>query len=582
MTKLKKILKYLLIVTVLLVMAIIFPIFSYKKEANPNPLPEAYKKGVYHMHSIYSDGKGTVDEITRAAADAGLDFAILTDHGRPNRKSSLATAYDNGVLLIGGSEFSTHAGHLASVGYRLPGYIFPPEPQEAIDEVNADKGVSFISHPHDDKIPWTDWTVKGFTGLEVVSCYSSARKTAFLKLLAFPMRYWLKANYALVSTLKYPEKNLAKWDGLNARALETGTGYYGIYALDAHAKLPITETFQLNFPTYASMFEILRIYVKTEGRFGKDAHTDAAAIVAALRKGNFFNVIEALGSANGFDAWFTTGDGQRLDMGGTAPLLKSGRATLREGALTVLLPFGFETDVVVVRNGKIHERIDHNREDRLDIAISEPGVYRLEVFITENMFSDLPWIMTNPFFIAATGSLPATGAATGGLIVDEAAAQQLPPPGGETDFFRVEKNDASLGTMTVERPEEGAPVTRLIFKLNKDKGKKDFWSVLAVRKRFDFSRYTGLTWRARSDKKRRFWVEYRTGEGANENWRRHSFLVGPEWKHYRLPFGKFYHIAGGDEKRNMTDVTSLFFSINNANAHQGTEGRFEVKEFGAY
>ena len=38
-------------------------------------------RGAYHVHSSRSDGTGTVDEIAAAAARAGLQFVIITDHG---------------------------------------------------------------------------------------------------------------------------------------------------------------------------------------------------------------------------------------------------------------------------------------------------------------------------------------------------------------------------------------------------------------------------------------------------------------------------------------------------------------------
>ena len=35
---------------------------------------------VVHLHSLYSDGTGTVPEIARAAHRAGVDVVLLTDH----------------------------------------------------------------------------------------------------------------------------------------------------------------------------------------------------------------------------------------------------------------------------------------------------------------------------------------------------------------------------------------------------------------------------------------------------------------------------------------------------------------------
>ena len=36
--------------------------------------------GVAHIHTIHSDGGGTVADVESAAAAAGLDFVIITDH----------------------------------------------------------------------------------------------------------------------------------------------------------------------------------------------------------------------------------------------------------------------------------------------------------------------------------------------------------------------------------------------------------------------------------------------------------------------------------------------------------------------
>ena len=40
-------------------------------------------EGVYHIHTTYSDGRKSLDEIAKLASQANIDFIILTDHGRP-------------------------------------------------------------------------------------------------------------------------------------------------------------------------------------------------------------------------------------------------------------------------------------------------------------------------------------------------------------------------------------------------------------------------------------------------------------------------------------------------------------------
>ena len=36
--------------------------------------------GAIHMHSVFSDGSGEVEDIARYAGEAGLDYILLTDH----------------------------------------------------------------------------------------------------------------------------------------------------------------------------------------------------------------------------------------------------------------------------------------------------------------------------------------------------------------------------------------------------------------------------------------------------------------------------------------------------------------------
>jgi hypothetical protein len=561
--KFKRILKYILIALGILLVLNTAPTFFYNPETNSNPLPSSYKKGVYHMHSIFSDGKGTIDDITRAAASLNLDFVILTDHGRPNTQSSTCTTWLNKVLLIGGSELSLNSGHLAAMGFKVPDYIFSPESQEAINEIVNDNGVCFISHPFDDKVPWTDWDISGYTGLEVLSSYSEARRAGILNLLIFPLKYLINSKYALLNSMGYPTDNIKKWDALN----QSGQ-YYGIYALDAHAKLPISKKIQLNFPTYKSMFEIMTVYAKIQQELDTDADQAAGTIISSLRKGNFFNVIEGIAPANGFDAFFIEkNSGKRIEMGGS-----SGD---KQGKLVILLPFDFETNVFIFKNGIKYERKANKQKKQLEIDVNEPGVYRVEIYVPGNTFDELPWIMTNPFFVGVEAPLPSSPAK------DEIVLKRSLPDAQDT--FYVEKNSLSEGAIDYETREESKKITHFTFKLVKESpGDKNFWSVMALRRRFDFSGDEGFVFEAKSEKKRRFWVEFRTGQGDSEVWYRHSFLVDKEWKKFHIPFKKFQVIYGEREVPELSRISSIFFSINNANAYPGTEGEIFLKNFGVY
>jgi hypothetical protein len=388
----------------------------------------------------------------------------------------------------------------------------------------------------------------------------------------FPLRYVINSKYALLNTMAYPEENVKKWDALNAG---DWLRYYGIYALDAHAKLPVTKKFQLNFPTYKSMFEIMTVYVKVDGDFEKDAVQASSSVVWSLKKGNFFNVMEGIASANGFEAFFIEEDtGMNIEMGGFSEA--------RAGKLAIHLPFKFDVNVSVLRYGKKFKQIDKVRNKRLKINIKEPGAYRVEVVVPGNTFDKLPWIMTNPFFIGVGAASPLLSSGEKKEIVLKRPLQEA------QDAFKVEKNGRSEGTVNYEADKrEKAKITRFSFKLEKDSpGAKDFWSVLALRKGFDFSGYKGFVFEVKSDRKRRFWLEFRTKAGGanDETWYRHSFLAESKWKKVVIPFRKFHGYFGEDRESMpvLTRVNSVFVSINNGCAYPGTEGTLVLKSFGLY
>jgi hypothetical protein len=556
---LKKIFKTLALVLALALAVVVFNGISFQQKLNNRPLPSFYKKGVFHLHSVFSDGLGTIEEICRDAGAQDLDFVILTDHGRPNRPASAATAWKQGTLLIGASEFSLHAGHMAAAGYRVPEYEFPPEPQEAIDEVDRDGGVTFISHPLDRKIPWTDWQVRGFSGIEIISLYQMAKKNFLYALTLFPLQYLLSPDYALTSLISYPRKELSIWDRFNREGK-----YFGIYALDTHAKLPISKKMNFHFPSYGATFKILRVYVKVDHDLEKDAGTAAATIIASLRRGDFFCVIESLARANGFENFYREADGHRVEMGGDA------RAA--GGSLVLKLPFNFSTDIRILKDGDVFLAIEDNSRQEITVPVREPGVYRCEIFLHSGRLKALPWILANPIFIArpvkAMEPVPVTKRTT------------LNAAG---NYFQVEKNSRSRADAFQEREKDGRPLTRFVFTLRKESPVQvDFWTALARRENLDFSAYRGFVFAVKGSRIMRFWLQFRTLSGDQESAFQHSFLVEKEWKQIAIPFDRFHRLYGAADPPDLAHVSAFFFLIDNGNSFNGAGGEISLGEIGLY
>jgi len=559
--KIRKKIYRVFIVIIILIAFILFPIFFYKKELNNNLLPVSYKKGVYHIHSTFSDGTGNIEKISKAAKEKGLDFVLMTDHGRPNVKCSESTNWENGVLFIGGSEFSMNCGHLAAAGYDFKNrrnYIFPPEPQDAIDDVNKTDGITFISHPLDGKIPWTDWDIEDFTGIEILNSYSSAKKTSVLNLLIFPIQYLFDKNYALLNTVSYPTDNLKLWDDFNKKG-----DYYGIYALDAHSKLPITRKLVFMWPSYRAMFEIFTLYVKIDRDFDREPEISASYIVEAIKKGHFFSVIEAIASANGFQIFFETREGIKYNTGS--------RIDTVEGNILLELPFNFKTDIIVKRNGKIFKKIMKNFKKELRVRIEKNGTYRVEIFVSDNTFNKLPWILTNPFFIGQKTKLD--------KVKNNFSIKKRIEIFDKT--FKIEKNPESFGSVKLEL-NGNEKLIRMEYDLRQKENVKDFWVALSNRKKLNFSGYSGIMFKTKSDKESRFWLELRTkGKDGELNFK-HSFLSTENRKKVYISFDKFVLASNRGVKINRSSIIALFFSINNMIAYPNAKGYLEISEIALY
>ncbi|MFV2072769.1 MAG: PHP domain-containing protein [Thermoanaerobaculales bacterium] len=551
-------LKKLVIFLVLLLLVITFsPALRFRALGNRNPLPASFSKGVFHVHSAFSDGKGDLEEITAAAAAEKLDFVVLTDHGRPNLEAASATRSANGVTVIGGSELSLEGGHLAAGGFSVPTYRYPPEPQEAIDEVSRDRGISFISHPFYGAIPWTDWSVKDFTGIELINAHTSASRPRFGRLVLVP-RFFFRPKFALLTTLEYPKVSVAAWEELN----RTGR-YSGVFALDAHSRVSVGFGRYVNLPNYSQMFALLTVYVKHGEALGEDAETVAASVVASMRAGSFFNCIEAIAPANGFDAVFESGSGERVEMGGVS--------TGHSGRLVIHLPFEFVTDVVVRRNGDMFREFPRNKEPNLVVPISDAGVYRVEIFARASIFDDLPWIISNPFFLdtaQARREAPAP------------AVREVLASG--TDFFHVEADPSSMGAL-VEAPNgEEQPGIAFRYALPEEPVTRDYFAAMVNREARSFVGFDGLTLRVRSPERVRFWLMFRTENDGVETWFRRSFAADHEWSTVSIPFEEFRVHSGEVRSPDLEAIVSTFISIDNQIAYPGASGMLSISDFGLF
>src|SRR4051812_11784204 len=132
-------------------------------------------RGVVHVHSRTSDGRGTLDEIAAAAARAALAFVIVTDHGDGTRQP-VPPSYRSGVLLLDAVEISTRGGHYVALGMSQTPYALGGEAADVVEDVHRLGGFGVAAHPDSPKseLRWQDWNAP-IDGVELLNPDTSWR-----------------------------------------------------------------------------------------------------------------------------------------------------------------------------------------------------------------------------------------------------------------------------------------------------------------------------------------------------------------------------------------------------------------------
>ena len=240
--------------------------------------------GAVHVHTTHSDGAGSPGHVAEAARDAGLSFLLITDHNTDAARS--LSGYRDGVLVLVGAEISTHQGHLLGLGMQPLAFPLGVDARNALDDVHHLGGAAFVAHPTSPRndLAWRGWELEGPWGLEVLSLASLWRQASWPALLGGGVTYPFDPVRALASGLDRPEAAIARWDALMRRR-----GAAGLAGVDAHG-----------FPSYDTLFRVLRNYVLLDAPLSGEAARDAAAVRGALARGRSYMVLEALAPAGGF------------------------------------------------------------------------------------------------------------------------------------------------------------------------------------------------------------------------------------------------------------------------------------------
>ena len=153
-----------------------------------------FARGAFHVHTLRSDGTGSIDDVARAASLSGLAFVLITDHGDGTRRPE-PPAYRHGVLCIDAVELSTSQGHYAALELPASPYPLRGNPDDVVEDVRRAGAFGVVTHPESPKgeLSWRDWTAP-VGGLEWVNADSEWRDERFWTLVAVLWRYPMAAD----------------------------------------------------------------------------------------------------------------------------------------------------------------------------------------------------------------------------------------------------------------------------------------------------------------------------------------------------------------------------------------------------
>ena len=514
-------------------------------------------RGAMHIHTKRSDGSGTPEQVAAAAARAGLQFIILTDHG-DGMRTPLRPAYHNGVLVVDCVEVSGDDGHVVALGLTKTPYPLAGEVRDIVDDVARMGGMPIAAHPGSPKpsLGWTEWA-SAFSGLEWLNGDSESRDEGW-SIARTLLTYPFSAAPSLARMLDRPEAILHRWDALTARSRVVG-----LAGTDAHARLDVRgdesagRLAMLPIPGYEPMFKTFSMTAPGI-TLTRDAERDAAALLDAIRQGRVYSTIDALATPAAVSFSAMRGD-VAWAMGDFVPPA-DGDIELRVDSNAPA-----DSTIVLIKNGE-PAATAAGRTLRQTVPAS-PAVYRVEIQVRGAPGRPpVPWVVTNPIYVRAGDESPvARNDAT------ETASQY---ENGEARGWRTEMSSRSKSALDVVRTLAG---TELLMRWAIGGTKSESpYVALAMPAGESIATYDRLMFTSRADRPMRLSVQFRLANG--ERWRR-SIYLDETSRQVSVFFADVRPVDVASPRRlPLNGVRDVLFVVDTVNAIPGTAGQVWIDD----
>ncbi len=344
-----------------------------------------------HVHTTYSDGTGTYAEIAQAALETGVDIVLLTDHNvLVQRAEKYYEENQNRVLFLMGEEVhdrtrAIQKNHLLVFGAEKEMVGKAENPQALVDAIAQAGGMSFIAHLYDpaapavgeDDISWIDWSVNGFTGIELWNGFSEFKSRLKSKALAlfyicFPER--IAQGPA--------QEALQRWDQL----LSEGQRVVALGGADAHALSVRIGPFRRTLFPYQFHFQGVNTHLITPKPLSGQLAADKKMVYEAIREGHAFVGYDLPAPTHGF----------RFSAKSKYQSALMGDEIFPEHGVTLQISLPNRCECRLLKDGK-EVKTWINRAV-CAYNTTEPGVYRVEAYI-QYKGRRRGWIFSNPIYV---------------------------------------------------------------------------------------------------------------------------------------------------------------------------------------
>ena len=340
-----------------------------------------------HMHTPYSDGEWFHADIAAAAARAGVDVIVVTDHNVLVRGLD---GYLGKTLVLTGEEVHDplrhpQASHCLVYGAGEELAPLAPQPQALIDGANERGGMAFLAHPFEVAspismdamaIPWDDWRVKRYRGIELWNCMSDFK--ASLKNWPLAVFFAFFPSWAIRGPFG---QTVRKWDEL----LASGQKVVAIGNADAHGTPYHLGPISRPVLAYEYLFRCVNTHVLLSKPLSGNVVADRKLFLEAVGEGRCFIGYDRSASSRGFSFTATSG----------ATTASMGETLARSSATRFRIKAPAPAQLRLLRDGNVVARGTGRILEWMDTS---PGVYRAEASRFFRL-ANRPWIFSNPIYV---------------------------------------------------------------------------------------------------------------------------------------------------------------------------------------